>query len=77
MVTDSGYTLALDTAQVPAGADVPLRFRILDADGTPVTRYVDSHDKQLHLIACAATWPDSSTCTRYSTPPGPGVFRSI
>ncbi|AII11172.1 hypothetical protein [Rhodococcus opacus] len=51
MVTDSGYTLALDTAQVSAGADVPLRFRILGADGAPVTRYVDSHDKQLHLIA--------------------------
>ncbi|MFV9454974.1 hypothetical protein ACNJ7E_16210 [Rhodococcus sp. NM-2] len=51
MVTDSGYTLALDTAQVSAGADVPLRFRILGADGVPVTRYVDSHDKQLHLIA--------------------------
>ncbi|AII11319.1 hypothetical protein [Rhodococcus opacus] len=51
MVTDSGYTLALDTAQVPAGTDVPVRFRILDADGAPVTRYVDSHDKQLHLIA--------------------------
>ncbi|BAH55738.1 MULTISPECIES: hypothetical protein [Rhodococcus] len=51
MVTDSGYTLALDTAQVPAGADVPLRFRILGADGQPVTRYVDSHEKQLHLIA--------------------------
>ncbi|MFI2396915.1 hypothetical protein ACH49N_20105 [Rhodococcus sp. NPDC019647] len=51
MVTDSGYTLALDTAQIPAGADVPLRFRILGADGAPVTRYVESHDKQLHLIA--------------------------
>jgi hypothetical protein len=51
MVTDSGYTLALDTAQVSASADLPLRFRILDADGVPVTRYVDSHDKQLHLIA--------------------------
>ncbi|WKN60421.1 hypothetical protein R1X32_04440 (plasmid) [Rhodococcus opacus] len=51
MVTDSGYTLALDTAQVAAGADVPLRFRILEADGVPVTRYVDSHEKQLHLIA--------------------------
>ncbi|MBC2644883.1 MULTISPECIES: hypothetical protein [unclassified Rhodococcus (in: high G+C Gram-positive bacteria)] len=51
MVTDSGYTLALDTAQVAAGADVPLRFRILGADGVPVTRYVDSHEKQLHLIA--------------------------
>lgn len=51
MVTDSGYTLALDTAQVSAGADLPLRFRILDANGVPVTRYADSHDKQLHLIA--------------------------
>lgn len=50
MVTDSGYTLALDTTQVAAGPNMPLRFRILDTDGAALTNYVDSHAKQLHLI---------------------------
>ncbi|MGK8488040.1 hypothetical protein [Nocardia asiatica] len=48
--TDRGYTLRLDTAQTTAAANVPLRFTILDRDGHPVTRYVRSHDKDLHLI---------------------------
>ncbi|MGW4328399.1 hypothetical protein ACWEKR_21145 [Nocardia sp. NPDC004573] len=50
MATDRGYTLRLDTAQTTAAANVPLRFTILDRDGKPVTRYVRSHDKDLHLI---------------------------
>ncbi|MFE7798449.1 hypothetical protein [Nocardia sp. NPDC057440] len=51
MATQNGYTLRLDTAQTTAAAKVPLRFRILNPAGTPVTRYVRSHDKDLHLIA--------------------------
>ncbi|MFD0362128.1 hypothetical protein ACFQZZ_11820 [Nocardia sp. GCM10030253] len=50
MATENGYTLRLDTAQTTAAANVPLRFRILDQAGTPVTRYARSHDKDLHLI---------------------------
>ncbi|MEU1547352.1 hypothetical protein [Nocardia sp. NPDC005745] len=50
MATDRGYTLRLDTAQTTAAANVPLRFTILDHAGKPVTRYVRSHDKDLHLI---------------------------
>ncbi|MGY1983461.1 hypothetical protein [Nocardia gipuzkoensis] len=50
MATDRGYTLRLDTTQTAAAANVPLRFTILDRDGKPVTRYVRSHDKDLHLI---------------------------
>ncbi|TCN48117.1 hypothetical protein EV641_11840 [Rhodococcus sp. SMB37] len=49
--TDNGYTFALDTADVDAGTQVPVHFHILDSDGQPVTRYIESHDKQLHLIA--------------------------
>ncbi|MGK8521443.1 hypothetical protein ACRS6B_07720 [Nocardia asteroides] len=50
MATDRGYTLRLDTTQTTAAANVPLRFRVLDRDGKAVTRYVRSHDKDLHLI---------------------------
>ncbi|MFE7744093.1 hypothetical protein [Nocardia sp. NPDC057455] len=50
MATDRGYTLRLDNAQTTAAANVPLRFTILDRDGKAVTRYVRSHDKDLHLI---------------------------
>ncbi|WP_406274488.1 hypothetical protein OH799_01270 [Nocardia sp. NBC_00881] len=49
LATVAGYTLSLDNATTTA-ADAQLRFRILDADGAPVTRYVRSHDKDLHLI---------------------------
>ncbi|HET8993505.1 MAG TPA: hypothetical protein VFN32_06880 [Rhodococcus sp. (in: high G+C Gram-positive bacteria)] len=49
--TDAGYTFSLETADVAAGTQVPVHFRIKGPDGQPVTRYVESHDKQLHLIA--------------------------
>jgi hypothetical protein len=50
MVSQDGYTLALTERSVTAGADVPLRFRILGPDGSPVTGYETEHDKDLHLI---------------------------
>ncbi|MBF6453479.1 hypothetical protein [Nocardia cyriacigeorgica] len=50
VATEAGYTLALDNATTTTTADAQLRFRILDATGAPVTRYVRSHDKDLHLI---------------------------
>ncbi|MEV0296612.1 hypothetical protein [Nocardia sp. NPDC050710] len=50
MTTDNGYTLRLDTPLTTAAPEAPLRFRILNQDGTPVTRYTRSHDKDLHLI---------------------------
>ncbi|MEU8895112.1 hypothetical protein [Nocardia sp. NPDC048505] len=46
--TESGYTLSLDNTRQPADATV--RFRILDDQGRPVTRYIRAHDKDLHLI---------------------------
>ncbi|MBF6204960.1 MULTISPECIES: hypothetical protein [Nocardia] len=50
MATDRGYTLRLDTTQTTAAANAPLHLRILDRDGKAVTRYVRTHDKDLHLI---------------------------
>jgi hypothetical protein len=48
--TRDGYTLRLAQTRVDADRQVPLRFRITDASGAAVTRYVDNHEKQLHLI---------------------------
>jgi hypothetical protein len=48
--TQDGYTLELSDSIATAQADVPLRFRILSATGAPVKRYVETHDKLLHLI---------------------------
>jgi hypothetical protein len=48
--TENGYTLGLAQTRVDAGKQLPLQFRITDATGAPVTRYVDNHEKQLHLI---------------------------
>jgi hypothetical protein len=45
-----GYTLALADDRTNAAKDVPLRFRILDSTGAPVARYVENHEKLLHLI---------------------------
>ena len=48
--TQDGYTIELQKTRVDAGTQVPLRFRITDAAGSAVTRYVENHEKQLHLI---------------------------
>jgi hypothetical protein len=45
-----GYTLDLVDDRARAAKGVPLRFRILDGGGEPVTRYVENHEKLLHLI---------------------------
>ncbi|MFF2952981.1 hypothetical protein ACFVVU_16740 [Kitasatospora sp. NPDC057965] len=49
-VSERGYTLALENPFVTAGAPTELRFRILGADGRPVTDYRPAHEKELHLI---------------------------
>lgn len=46
-----GYTLEPITTELPAGTDTALQFRILDAEGTPVTAFTEQHEKLLHLIA--------------------------
>ncbi|MFI6366708.1 hypothetical protein ACIBG0_28610 [Nocardia sp. NPDC050630] len=50
MASENGYTLRLDTPQTTATPNAALRFRILNRNGAPVTSYVRSHDKDLHLI---------------------------
>lgn len=49
-MSEDGYTLDLAERSIPAGPQERLDFRILGADGAPVTGYDVSHEKQLHLI---------------------------
>jgi hypothetical protein len=51
MVSEGGWTLALDDAALPAGSATPLAFRILGPDGRPVTAFDEAHEQELHLIA--------------------------
>ncbi len=49
-VTEGGYTLELAGDAVPAGT-TSVSFRVLDADGAPVTSFDVAHDEDLHLVA--------------------------
>ncbi|MEU9041001.1 MULTISPECIES: hypothetical protein [unclassified Kitasatospora] len=49
-ISERGYTLSVENPFVTAGSPTDLRFRILGADGKPVTAYQQQHDKELHLI---------------------------
>lgn len=51
MVSQQGYTFALEEGGVGAGQAVPVRFAITGPDGRPVTQFDVAHDKRLHLIA--------------------------
>jgi hypothetical protein len=50
-ISEGGYTLALDAPELPAGAAVPLSFRVLGPDGHAVTAFDVEHEEDLHLIA--------------------------
>jgi hypothetical protein len=49
-VSEAGYRLVPETDDLPAGSPAEFRFRILGPDGTAVTRYTVTHEKDLHLI---------------------------
>ncbi|HYN93654.1 MAG TPA: hypothetical protein VES42_07375 [Pilimelia sp.] len=49
-VSQDGYRLVPVSSRLSTGAAAPFQFRVLGPDGAPVTRYVTSHDKDLHLI---------------------------
>lgn len=51
MISQDGYTLDLDDAELPVGPATPVAFRILGPDGQALTDYDTSHDEDLHLIA--------------------------
>ncbi|MFJ9029466.1 hypothetical protein ACIRQP_13250 [Streptomyces sp. NPDC102274] len=49
-ISEGGYTLALDTPRVAAGASTVLSFSVKDESGRKVTAYQREHDKELHFI---------------------------
>jgi hypothetical protein len=49
-MTENGYTLRLATPTLPAGQAAELAFTVHGPDGSPVTAYTPTHDKELHLI---------------------------
>jgi hypothetical protein len=49
-VAEDGYRLELLSSSLSTAAAEPLRLRILGPDGSPVTAYTPTHDKDLHLI---------------------------
>jgi hypothetical protein len=51
LVSQDGYSLSLADPAATAGPAVPVAFRILGPGGSAVTRFAESHDEDLHLIA--------------------------
>ena len=49
-VAEDGYRLVPDATTLPLGRPAELGFRILDADGTPVTDFDVEHERRMHLI---------------------------
>lgn len=49
-VAQAGYRLDLATPTVSGGAPDQIRFRVLDDDGRPVTRFEVEHEQRLHLV---------------------------
>ncbi|MEV6492827.1 hypothetical protein AB0M20_30030 [Actinoplanes sp. NPDC051633] len=49
-VSEDGYRLLPPTGELSTGDPQPFQFRVAGLDGTPVTAYTTSHDKDLHLI---------------------------
>lgn len=48
--SEAGYTLVPGTTSVAAAGPVPFSFIVTDPDGLPLTEYVPTHEKDLHLI---------------------------
>jgi hypothetical protein len=49
-IAQDGYRLSPVTTRLSTGDAQPFRFRVLGADGDPVTEYTENHEKDLHLI---------------------------
>ncbi|MFI6758030.1 hypothetical protein ACIBF5_02625 [Micromonospora sp. NPDC050417] len=49
-VAQDGYRLVPLTTTLATGPANPFSFRVLGPDGSPVTAYTPTHDKNLHLI---------------------------
>jgi hypothetical protein len=54
-VSQDGYRLDPLTATLTPGASAEFAFRVLGADGAPVTEYAPTHERDLHLIVVPLT----------------------
>lgn len=52
-VSDKGYTFALRTPTLAAGARTEIKFSVRDGSGRAVTAYEREHGKELHLIVAS------------------------
>ncbi|MFD4856098.1 hypothetical protein [Streptomyces atratus] len=53
-ISDGGYTLALETPTIRAGARTDIRFAVTDESGRKVTAYQREHGKELHFILASS-----------------------
>ncbi len=51
VTTQDGYSFSLARPTLPTGPATEVAFRVLDADGVPLTAYEREHGEDLHLIA--------------------------
>ena len=49
-VAQDGYRIEPVTEQLSVGQPAVFAFRLVGPDGSPVTRYTPTHDKELHLV---------------------------
>ncbi len=51
MISQHGYTLALDDFTLASGDDVPVTFQVRGPNREPITDFQQTHNKDLHFIA--------------------------
>jgi len=49
-LSSGGLTLAVESPERLAGRSQPLKFKITNADGVPITTFAIVHDRPLHLV---------------------------
>ncbi|WP_160051610.1 hypothetical protein [Nocardiopsis sp. FR26] len=84
-VSQDGYTLDLLGAPAEPGTEAELSFRVLGADGDPVTAFAESHGERMHLILVGRDMtgyqhlhPEMDDGGTWSLPvelDGPGAYR--
>jgi hypothetical protein len=84
-VSQDGYRLVPVSGTLATGVARPFTFRVLGPDGSPVTGYTPTHEKELHLIVVRRdlsgfqhVHPQMGTDGTWSVPlavPAPGQYR--
>ena len=56
--SQGGFSVVPTTTNLPSGRPTEIAYRITGPDGSPVTRFDVSHDKQMHLIVVRSDTAD-------------------